>query len=290
MSAYFVNYSNKLEIWYYYSISDFISLFKSPFELSGTFRQGRYNELKKTFLQEEYMPVTQNNTSGTEWSELSRRALEPLLQSRDRILGTDDAMSIKLRKMHQLLLYAIAMVAGGVDTSCEDIIRSGRITQLAGIVFPLLWSNRIRQRQTCMSFPWRQREQALALSIYGQALEAIIHLHSDAMPTHSLGFLTTNGGSMLDDGLEHALEVMDRRGDVFQPLAVCGYSDFIVWRPPFPWAHYFPALLQAGARLIPYHVDDGSCIAVHIVSDRDDESFVSGLLSIDHFHPIVREI
>jgi len=140
-----------------------------------------------------------------------------------------------------------------------------------------------------MSFPWRQREQALALSIYGQALETIIHLHSDTITAYSLGLLTADGNSMLDDGLQHALEIMDQRGDVFQPLAVCGHHDFIVWRPPFPWAHHFPALLQAGARLLPYHADEGCCIAVHIVTDRERELFVRDFLSIQHFHPVVRE-
>jgi len=235
------------------------------------------------------MPVTQNGANRLQ-RELSRTALEPLLQSQVKILGTDDAAFIKLCKMHQLLLYAIAMVDGGADdVSCEDIIRSGRITLLSGMIYPVLWANRIRQRQTCMSFPWRQREQTLALSIYGQALEAIIHLHSDAIPTHSLGFLTTNGNSMLDDGLKQTLEVMDRRGDVFQPLAVCGRRDFIVWRPPFPWAHHFPALLQVGAKMIPYHADEGCCIAVHIVTEKERESFVSDLLSIEHFYPIERD-
>jgi len=235
------------------------------------------------------MPSVQDNTNNMEWTELSRTALEPLLQSQARILGTDDALPIKLRKTHQLLLYAMTMVSGEIDTPCDDIIGSGRVTEISGLMYPVLWANKIRQRQTCMSFSWRQREQALALSIYGEALETIIHPKSDTITAYSLGLLTADGNSMLDDGLQHALEIMDQRGDVFQPLAVCGHYDFIVWRPPFPWAHHFPALLQAGARLLPYHADEGCCIAVHIVTDRERELFVRDLLSIQHFHPIVRE-
>jgi len=98
--------------------------------LSGTFRKAAYHELKITNLQEMDMSLIQDNTNDIEWRKLSRTALEPLLQSRARILGADDALPIKLRKTHQLLLYAMTMLPGETDISCEDNIGSGRITEL----------------------------------------------------------------------------------------------------------------------------------------------------------------
>jgi len=82
------------------------------------------------------MPLIQDNTNGMEGSKLSWSVLEPLLQSRDRIFTADDALPIKLQKTHQLLLYTMTMVSGEIDVSCEDIIGSGRITELSGLMYP----------------------------------------------------------------------------------------------------------------------------------------------------------